>query len=127
MSESHDKSSLARGALLRALADNARNARHERGLTQAEVAERMGVSAAYIGIIERARRNVPYLTVVSLARALGVPPARLFETAGPAVPDAATWPPAGAARVAPTTSARALPETRPPIALRRWRPPSRRR
>jgi transcriptional regulator with XRE-family HTH domain len=126
----HEESSAVRIALLRALAENVRRARRERGLTQAQVAERMRVSVAYVGIIEGARRNIPYLTVVSLARALGVPPARLFDTEEAATPDAATRGPTGAARAASATPGPrgpTVPEAEPPISLRRWRAPPRRR
>jgi transcriptional regulator with XRE-family HTH domain len=44
------------GAIVRAL-------REERGLTQDQLAERAGVSATYIGFIERGD-NVPTLTII---------------------------------------------------------------
>lgn len=53
------------GALVRTL-------REERGLTQDQLAERAGVSATYIGFIERGD-NVPTLTIIlQIASALKV-------------------------------------------------------
>ena len=53
------------GAVVRAL-------REERGLTQDQLAERAGVSATYIGFVERGD-NVPTLTIIlQIASALRV-------------------------------------------------------
>jgi len=60
------------GAVLRRL-------REERGLTQEELAERAGVSATYVGFIERGD-NVPTLTILlDLASALGISPSDLLR------------------------------------------------
>jgi transcriptional regulator with XRE-family HTH domain len=51
-----------------------RKLREERGLTQDQLAERAGVSATYIGFIERGD-NVPTLTVIlQIASALKIRP-----------------------------------------------------
>jgi len=60
------------GALVRAL-------REERGLTQDQLAERAGVSATYIGFIERGD-NVPTLTIIlQIASALRVRSSELLR------------------------------------------------
>jgi transcriptional regulator with XRE-family HTH domain len=60
------------GAIVRAL-------REERGLTQDQLAERAGVSATYIGFIERGD-NVPTLTIIlQIASALEVRPSELLR------------------------------------------------
>jgi transcriptional regulator with XRE-family HTH domain len=60
------------GAIVRAL-------REERGLTQDQLAERAGVSATYIGFIERGD-NVPTLTIIlQVASALKVRPSELLR------------------------------------------------
>jgi transcriptional regulator with XRE-family HTH domain len=60
------------GAIVRAL-------REERGLTQDQLAERAGVSATYIGFIERGD-NVPTLTIIlQIASALKIRSADLLR------------------------------------------------
>lgn len=55
-----------------------RRLREEQGLTQEQLAERSGVSATYIGFIERGD-NVPTLTILlQLAGALGISPSQLL-------------------------------------------------
>jgi transcriptional regulator with XRE-family HTH domain len=60
------------GAIVRSL-------RERRGLTQEELAARSGISAGYVGFVERGD-NVPTLTVIlQLAHALGVRPSELLR------------------------------------------------
>ena len=42
-------------------------------LTQQELGELSGFDATYISMLERGRRNPPFLTLCSIARQLGVP------------------------------------------------------
>ena len=63
--------------ILRRLGEKVRAYRHERGLTQEALAESLDLSVAYVSLIERGGRNPPYTTVVEIAHALGVSPARL--------------------------------------------------
>lgn len=58
---------------LRKLGEKIRTIRHQRALTQEELAGSLGLSVAYVSLIERGGRNPPYTTVVAIARALGVP------------------------------------------------------
>ena len=46
-------------------------ARKDAGLTQEQVAKRMGTSQTYIAAIERGRKNVSYSTIARFARACG--------------------------------------------------------
>lgn len=49
------------------------------GLTQAELAKRVGKDQTSISIIERGQRRVDVLEFVALARAMEVDPGQLFE------------------------------------------------
>lgn len=68
-------------ALLRALGEALRDARHERGLSQEELGLRTGVHRNYVGGIERGERSPTVEVVATLADALDVPMHRLFERA----------------------------------------------
>jgi len=62
-----------------------RRMRSAAGWTQEDLAERAGLTATYVGQVERGAK-VPSLTVVlKLARGLGVPPAELLVGFSPAV------------------------------------------
>jgi DNA-binding XRE family transcriptional regulator len=62
-----------------ALGRNIRRLRSERELTQEELASRAGLSANYVGEIERGMRNPSVKVLFDLARALTRPPATLLE------------------------------------------------
>jgi transcriptional regulator with XRE-family HTH domain len=47
--------------------------RVQRGISQSDLAERAGLSTAYISLIEANKRDVPLSTVRRLSEALGVP------------------------------------------------------
>lgn len=68
-------------ALLRALGEALRDARHERGLSQEELGLRTGVHRNYVGGIERGERSPTVVVVATLADALDVSVHRLFERA----------------------------------------------
>lgn len=53
-------------------------ARQKSGLTQAQVADRIGKDQTLVSIIERGQRRVDVLEFVLLARAMGADPAELF-------------------------------------------------
>lgn len=55
-------------------------ARHASGLTQAELAARVGKDQSFVSIIERGQRRVDVLEFVELARAMDADPVRLFST-----------------------------------------------
>lgn len=58
---------------------NAKRLRLHAEISQAEVAERMGVDRAYISGLERGERNPTVVTLWHLAKALGVRMQELFE------------------------------------------------
>jgi len=60
-----------------------RAARVEHGFAQEEAASRVGLDRSYFGAIERGEYNVTYLTVLRIARGLGIHPGELMERAEP--------------------------------------------
>lgn len=62
-------------------------ARKEAGLTQAELAERIGRKQAHISIIETGVRRVDLIEFCALAKAIGRDPVDLFEQIYRALPD----------------------------------------
>jgi transcriptional regulator with XRE-family HTH domain len=65
--------------LKKAMATNVRRARYERGLSQEELADRAGLSARYIGSIERAAVSASVTILGRLAQALRVDPCELIR------------------------------------------------
>jgi transcriptional regulator with XRE-family HTH domain len=59
------------------LAAEVKRAREARGWTQAEAAERLGVSQGYVSLLESGGRPVPRTLAPSLLRMLGLPPSAL--------------------------------------------------
>ncbi|RIV80326.1 helix-turn-helix domain-containing protein [Pelagerythrobacter aerophilus] len=53
--------------------------RKEKGLTQEQAAERSGFSQAYIGWLERGRRNPTAISIWMLAQAVDAMPADLVQ------------------------------------------------
>jgi transcriptional regulator with XRE-family HTH domain len=68
----------ARRDVLRRLGERVRGFRRARGLTQEALARSLGLSVAYVSLIERGGRNPPVTTVVAIARALGVSPREML-------------------------------------------------
>lgn len=62
------------------LATNLRRLRHERDLTQEEIADLTGLSSRYIGSIERARVSASVTVLGKLAEALKVEPCILIKS-----------------------------------------------
>lgn len=62
-------------------------ARQKSGLTQAELADKVGKDQTFISIIERGQRRVDVLEFVTLAKAMGADPARLFAEVIKRLPD----------------------------------------
>lgn len=62
-------------------------ARLKSGLTQAQVAKRVGKDQTFISIIERGQRRVDVLEFVALAKAMDVDPKRLFAEVMKRLPD----------------------------------------
>lgn len=61
------------------LGGNLRAARHERGLSQEQVAERSGVHATEVSRIESGKRDPRVSTVERLAKAVKLKPGELLE------------------------------------------------
>lgn len=55
-----------------------RELREAKGLSQEQLAEMAGVHRTYIGMIERAEKNVTLLSIEKLSRALGLGVKQLF-------------------------------------------------
>lgn len=60
------------------MARNLRRIRHDKHLTQEELADRSGLSARYIGAIERAEMSASITVLGQIAEALEVEPAVLL-------------------------------------------------
>jgi HTH-type transcriptional regulator, competence development regulator len=65
--------------VVKRFARNLKKARTARGLTLAEVSRRVQVSRAYMTLLEQGQREPSIVTVVKLAKALGVKPGTLLE------------------------------------------------
>jgi transcriptional regulator with XRE-family HTH domain len=72
------------------MATNLRRLRHAKGMTQEELAERAGLSARYIGAIERADVSASVTVLGQVAEALEVEPADLVRRT---LPDGQTMAP----------------------------------
>jgi len=64
------------------MARNLRRKRHDQKLTQEELAERAGLSARYVGAIERGDVSASVTVLGQIADALGVEPAELVTLSG---------------------------------------------
>jgi transcriptional regulator with XRE-family HTH domain len=58
---------------------NVRRIRKSLGLSQEELAEKIGIHRTYIGSIERGERNISLNNIIAIAQALNTPIAKLFE------------------------------------------------
>lgn len=56
------------------------DARHSAGLTQQQVAERLGKPQSYIAKVEKTERRVDVVEFIALANAIGTDPKKLFQT-----------------------------------------------
>jgi transcriptional regulator with XRE-family HTH domain len=70
--------------LARTIQDAIRGERHRLGITQAELGQRLGMSAAVISKMERGDRSVLAAELPELCAALGITLDRLFQDAQPA-------------------------------------------
>lgn len=64
------------------MAINLRRIRHDKQLTQEDLADNAGLSARYIGAIERADVSASVTVLGQIAEALGVEPAELVTKLG---------------------------------------------
>ena len=63
----------------RMVGDNVRRLRLAAGLSQAELAHRMGVDRAYVSGLEQGQRNPTVISLWHVAKALGVPVRSFFD------------------------------------------------
>jgi transcriptional regulator with XRE-family HTH domain len=61
------------------MAINLRRMRHDKQLTQEELADRAGLSARYVGAVERADVSASVTVLGQIANALGVEPGDLLK------------------------------------------------
>lgn len=64
---------------LKKIGKNIRDVRKSKNLSQEKLAELVGVSRNYIGMIERAESNIPTGRLIEVAFALNVHPKVFFE------------------------------------------------
>ncbi|MCM1338647.1 MAG: helix-turn-helix domain-containing protein [Muribaculaceae bacterium] len=64
---------------LKKLGKNIQTIRKSKNLSQERLAEIVGKSRNYIGMIERGESNVPTKTLFEIADALNIPPKTFFE------------------------------------------------
>lgn len=72
------------GALQIVVGRNIRRLRRERGLSQEDLADEIGVHRTYMGGVERGERNLTLRSLERLAERLGVSPLSLLEEPEPA-------------------------------------------
>ncbi len=65
--------------IVRAVGLRIGEAREHHGLTQAELAERLGIALRNLQRIERGEQNLTIQTIVKVANALGVPPSEFWK------------------------------------------------
>ena len=68
-----------RKMLLKQLGLSIKLARVRKGLSQEELAELAGLHRTYIGMVERAERNITVINLVQIAKALEVSLDKLFD------------------------------------------------
>jgi transcriptional regulator with XRE-family HTH domain len=56
-----------------------REARQKLGISQEKLAERAGIHRTYIGMVERAEKNITLLNMEKIAKALGTTLGELFK------------------------------------------------
>lgn len=75
----HTKVSLMKNEILIQFGEKVRELRKEKGLSQEELAFKADLHRTYIGMIERAEKNITLLNIERLAKALEVNPSIFFN------------------------------------------------
>jgi len=65
--------------ILKVFGENLKRERIKRKLSQEELAEKAGLHRTYIGMIERAERNISLTTAEKLAKAINISVSSLFK------------------------------------------------
>ena len=58
--------------ILKKFGQNVRNERLRRNISQEHLAEKAGVHRTYIGMVERAEKNITLLNIYKISKALGI-------------------------------------------------------
>lgn len=74
-----DDCSIDKPYILTSFGANVQRLRKDRSLSQEKLAEIAGLHRTYIGMIERAEKNITLLNIEKIANALGVGITALFE------------------------------------------------
>ena len=74
------------GGAHRHLVETLADARRRSGLTQRELAARLGKDQSFVSLVEGGQRRVDVLEFVAIARALGEEPVTLFSSLYTALP-----------------------------------------
>jgi len=69
----------SKNKLLIKFGDKVREERIKRNYSQEHLAEKAGVHRTYIGMIERAEKNITLLNIEKISKALGLKPSRLLD------------------------------------------------
>ncbi len=69
---------MAKEKILIQFGNTVREQRKKKGISQEELAELAGVHRTYIGMIERAEKNITLLNIQKIAKALNVPTHKLL-------------------------------------------------
>lgn len=67
------------GKFLENIGKNIKYLRKNQGFSQERLAERIGMSRNNLGMIERAKENIPILTLYKIAKALDIEPYELLK------------------------------------------------
>ena len=70
---------MSKEAVLRAFGKNVQQHRLARHLSQEQLAELAGVHRTYIGMIERAEKNITLINIEKIAKAFNLPIKDLFD------------------------------------------------
>ena len=65
--------------ILEKFGEKVREERHKNGFSQEELASRAGVHRTYIGMIERAEKNITLQNIEKIAKALGLKMSEFFK------------------------------------------------
>ncbi len=78
---------MERKPILVQFGDRVRKERRKQGLSQEELAARAGLHRTYIGMIERAEKNITLENIAKIASGLGIKVADLFTDNGMSTDD----------------------------------------
>ncbi len=73
------RTNLMSKTILEQFGERVRAERLRQGISQEELAARSGVHRTYIGMIERAEKNITLKNIIKIAEALGVKPSSLLD------------------------------------------------